>query len=86
MSKAITSVAAMMLFEEGRFILDRRQYLPQFENLKVVLDNRPGAPFDPETVALVPANRPMSIHDLFHHTSGLTYGFFGDTPVKKLYV
>jgi hypothetical protein len=28
----------------------------------------------------------MSIHDLFRHTSGLTYGFFGDTPVKKLYV
>jgi CubicO group peptidase (beta-lactamase class C family) len=88
MSKAITSVAAMMLFEEGRFILDEpvAKYLPQFEKLKVAADNRPAAPFDSETVALVPANRPMSIQDLFRHTSGLTYGFFGDTPVKKLYV
>jgi CubicO group peptidase (beta-lactamase class C family) len=86
MSKAITSVAAMMLFEEGRFTLDEpvAKYLPQFEKLKVAADNRPGIPFDPETVALVPVNRPVSIHDLFRHTSGLTYGFFGDTPVKKL--
>jgi CubicO group peptidase (beta-lactamase class C family) len=86
MSKAITSVAAMMLFEEGRFILDEpvAKYLPQFEKLKVAADNRPGAPL--ETVALVPVNRPMSIHDLFRHTSGLTYGFFGDTPVKKFYI
>src|SRR6266849_5477221 len=81
MSKAITSVAAMTLFEEGRFTLDEpvAKYLPQFEKLKVELDNRPGAHFNPEPQALVPANRPMSIQDLFRHTSGLTYGFFGDT-------
>jgi CubicO group peptidase (beta-lactamase class C family) len=88
MSKAITSVAAMTLFEEGRFILDEpvAKYLPQFVKTKVAADNRPGAPADPGTLTLVPANRAMSIHDLFRHTSGLTYGFFGDTPVKKLYV
>lgn len=88
MSKAITSVAAMTLFEEGRFTLDEpvAKYLPQFDKLKVAADNRPGAPFDPETLVLVPPTRPMSIQDLFRHTSGLTYGFFGDTPVKKLYV
>jgi CubicO group peptidase (beta-lactamase class C family) len=86
MSKAITAVAAMMLFEEGRFILDEplAKYLPQFEQQKVATDNRTGS--DPETLALVPANRAISIHDLFRHTSGLTYGFFGDTPVKKLYL
>jgi CubicO group peptidase (beta-lactamase class C family) len=86
MSKAITVVAAMTLFEEGRFILDEplAKYLPQFEQQKVATDNQLGA--DPETLALVPASRPVSIHDLFRHTSGLTYGFFGDTPVKKLYL
>jgi len=88
MSKAISSVAAMMLFEEGRFILDEpvAKYLPQFEKVKVAAVNQPGAPSDPETLALVAANRPISIHDLFRHTSGLTYGFYGNTPVKKLYV
>jgi len=34
---------------------------------------------------LVPAERPISVQDLMRHTSGLTYGFFGDTPMKKLY-
>ena len=34
----------------------------------------------------MPAQRDMTIHDLFRHTSGLTYGFFGNTLVKKMYV
>src|SRR5712671_2784209 len=50
MSKAITSVAAMTLFEEGRFTLDEpvAKYLPQFEKVKVEADNRPGAPSNAE--------------------------------------
>jgi CubicO group peptidase (beta-lactamase class C family) len=38
------------------------------------------------TVELVPAAREMTVHDLFRHTAGLTYGFFGDTPAKKIYL
>jgi CubicO group peptidase (beta-lactamase class C family) len=88
MSKPITTVAAMMLFEEGRFTLDEPvgKYLPQLLKLQVAAENKPDPNADPSKITLVPANRPMSIQDLMRHTSGLTYGFFGDTPVKKLYL
>lgn len=87
MSKPITTVAAMTLFEDGKFGLDEPvgKYLPQLLKLQVAADNKPDPEADPTKLTLVPANRPMSIQDLMRHTSGLTYGFFGDTPVKKLY-
>jgi CubicO group peptidase (beta-lactamase class C family) len=86
MSKPITSVAAMTLFEEGRFSLAEpvSKYIPQLGGLKVGVE-KPDASGKP-TLELVPAQRNMTIHDLFRHTSGLTYGFFGNTLVKKMYV
>jgi CubicO group peptidase (beta-lactamase class C family) len=80
MSKPITGVAVMMLFEEGRFRLDDpvSHYLPGFKNLQV---------FDSETPAglkLVKAEREVTIRDLLRHTSGLGYGG-GTDPVSKLY-
>jgi CubicO group peptidase (beta-lactamase class C family) len=86
MSKPITSVAAMTLFEEGRFSLADpvSKYLPQFGGLKVGVE-KPDPSGGTPSVELVAARRDMTIHDLFRHTSGLTYGFFGDTLVKKMY-
>jgi CubicO group peptidase (beta-lactamase class C family) len=87
MSKPITSVAAMILFEEGKLTLDQpvSKYLPQLGGLKVGVekpDPSGGAP----TLELVPSRRDMTIQDLLRHTSGLTYGFFGPGLVKKAYV
>jgi CubicO group peptidase (beta-lactamase class C family) len=86
MSKPITSVSAMMLFEEGRFSLADpvSKYIPQLGGLKVGVE-KPDASGKP-TLELVPSQRDMTIHDLFRHTSGLTYGFFGNSLVKKMYV
>jgi CubicO group peptidase (beta-lactamase class C family) len=86
MSKPITSVAAMMLVEEGKLMLDEpvAKYIPAFANVKV------GVEWKGEEgtvgVELVPPRRPMTIQDLLRHTSGLTYGFFGEGAVKKAYV
>jgi CubicO group peptidase (beta-lactamase class C family) len=86
MSKAVTSVSAMMLFEEGKFTLDEplAKYLPQFARLKVGVEK--ADPAGGKTLELVPAKRPITIQDLLRHTSGITYGFFGDTLAKKEYV
>jgi CubicO group peptidase (beta-lactamase class C family) len=86
MSKPITTVSAMMLFEEGKFSLGDPvgKYLPQFRSLKVGVEKK-----DPEsgktTLELVPARAPITIQDLMRHTSGITYGFFGNTAGKKAY-
>ena len=81
MSKPITTVAAMILYEEGKIDLDApvSKYIPRFKGLKVVTD-----PSD-EQAATVQAKREMIVRDLMRHTSGLTYGIFGDTNVDKLY-
>ncbi len=75
MSKAVTSVAVMMLYEEGKFMLhdpiDR--YLPAFKNSVVAVpaakDSAPGTKYGTEK-----ARRPIQIRDLLTHTAGLTYG------------
>src|SRR5215470_17095580 len=87
MSKAITTVAAMTLFEEAKFTLNEPvgKYLPVLAKMQVATDNKPDPEADPHNLTLVPADRPISIQDLMRHTSGLTYGFFGETPVKRLY-
>src|SRR5215472_7146066 len=54
--------------------------------MQVATDSSPDPEADPHKLVLVPANRPISIQDLMRHTSGLTYGFFGETPVKKVYL
>lgn len=83
MTKPITSVAAMMLVDDGKLSLDDpvSKYIPDFADLKVGVE-KPG-----ETPALVlePLKRPVTIRDLLRHTSGLTYGFYGDSAVRKLY-
>src|SRR4051812_6828358 len=77
MSKPITTVAAMMLFEEGKLTLDEAvgKYIPALGKVQVGVE-KPGANGGPATLELVNARRPMSIQDLMRHTSGLTYGFF----------
>lgn len=87
MTKPITSVAVMMLYEEGTFLLTDpvSKYIPGLGKLTVGVEG-----IDPQTGALtfstVPAEREMTIQDLLRHTSGLTYGFFGNSAVDKLYV
>jgi CubicO group peptidase (beta-lactamase class C family) len=81
MTKPITSVAAMMLWEEGRFLLGDpiAKYLPEFSNLEVAAE-RGGE------IERVPLERPITIQDLLRHTSGLTYEFRGSGPVHKMYM
>ena len=75
MSKAVTTVAALMLYEEGRFLLNEPvgKYLPAFANSVVAVPPPTGSPPDVKYVT-EPARRPITIHDLMRHTSGLTYG------------
>jgi CubicO group peptidase (beta-lactamase class C family) len=85
MSKAVTSVAAMMLVDDGKVSLDDpvSKYIPAFADAKVGVDRSDEAGQPPLT--LVPLKRPMTIRDLLRHTSGITYGFYGETAVRKLY-
>ncbi len=77
MTKPITSLAVMMLWEEGHFALQDpiSRYLPSFRNLKV--HNPDGSP--------LPLSREITFHDLLTHTSGLGYGLDQSSPVEKLY-
>ena len=81
MTKPLTSVAAMMLYEEGRFGLDDpiESILPEFRAMRVMSG---GNRYRPETV---PAWRPITVRDLLTHTSGLTYGFLETTLVDEMY-
>jgi CubicO group peptidase (beta-lactamase class C family) len=75
MSKPITSVAVMMLYEEGRFMLEDpvSKYLPEFKNPKVLV--KPAGGGQPYTI---PSTREITIRDLLRHTSGLTYNWNAD--------
>jgi CubicO group peptidase (beta-lactamase class C family) len=81
MTKPITSVAFMMLFEEGRVALDEpvHKYIPEWKNLAVF-----AAGTAPAFVTR-PPSRPMLIVDLLRHTSGLTYGFQQRSNVDAAY-
>ena len=73
MTKPVTSVAIMMLFEEGKLKLDDpvSKYLPGFDNLRVITKfNEKDATYETR-----PAKRPMTILHLLTHTSGIGYGF-----------
>ena len=81
MTKPLTAVAAMMLYEEGRFQLDDpiTRYLPEFAGQRVFTGGGYGA------VMTEPAIRDITFRDLLTHTSGLTYGFMQATPVDAIY-
>ena len=79
MTKPIVSVAAMTLVEEGRLLIGDpvSKYIPAFANMQVGVETANG-------LLLEPAKRPITIQDLLRHTSGLTYGFTGASPVQQL--
>jgi CubicO group peptidase (beta-lactamase class C family) len=85
MTKAITSVAAMMLIDEGKLGLQDpvAKYIPSFANTKVGVEKK--ADNGEKVLELVPVNRPITIKDLMTQTSGITYGFYGDSMVRKAY-
>ncbi len=71
MSKPLITTAIMMLYEEGRFLLNDpvSKFIPEFKDMKVIV---PGA--DGKSSTLVPAKGPITIRHLLNHTSGITYG------------
>jgi len=85
LTKVITSAVAVQLLVEGKFSLDDpvSKYIPSFANIKVGVE-RTGED-GKKTLDLVPPNRPPTILDLMRHTSGITYGFYGDSLVRKAY-
>ncbi|HVR35234.1 MAG TPA: serine hydrolase domain-containing protein [Methylomirabilota bacterium] len=81
MTKPVTSVAVMMLLEEGRLELSDplSKHLPEFAN-PTVLETLPDGGH-----RIVPARREITLHDLLTHTSGISYRFFGQEPLSRLY-
>jgi CubicO group peptidase (beta-lactamase class C family) len=75
MSKAVTSVAVMMLYEEGRFMLNDpvHKFIPAFKNSVVALPAPAGSPEGTKYIT-EPAKRPITIRHLLTHMAGLTYG------------
>jgi CubicO group peptidase (beta-lactamase class C family) len=80
MTKPITSVALLMLYEEGKFQLSDplENFIPAFKNVKVF------AGMDGTNMKLEAPKRKPTIHDVFRHTAGFSYGF-GGTPVDEAY-
>ena len=83
MTKPIVSVAAMTLVEEGSLDLEApiAQYLPEFKDVQVGVE-KPGN----SGLSLEAPKRPVTVQDLLRHTSGLTYGLFGNSAVDKMYL
>lgn len=82
-TKAVVSIAAMTLFEEGKFLLDDpvSKYIPEFANPQVI------DKFNEKdtTYTTVPARREITIRDLFTHTSGIDYAGIGSPVMKAIY-
>ena len=85
MTKPIVGVGALMLYEDGALLINDpvSKYLPQIGKMPVAVMRKDAA--GQTVVETVPVTRPMLIHDLMRHTSGLIYGGRGATPVHKLY-
>ena len=85
MTKPITSLAVMMLWEEGLFLLNDpvSKYIPELGGLQVGTDGV-GADGQPEFTT-TRSGRDMTVRDLLRHTSGLTYGIFGTSTVDQMY-
>ncbi|HTS46066.1 MAG TPA: serine hydrolase domain-containing protein [Puia sp.] len=82
-TKAITSTAAMMLYEEGKFLLDDpvSKYLPAFAHEKVLDKFNPAD----SSYTTVPAKRDITIRDLLTHTSGIGYADIGSKEANAIY-
>ncbi len=82
-TKAITSVAVMMLYEEGKFLLDDPvgNYIPEFRNTKVIDQYNE----KDTTYTTVPARRQVTIRDLLTHTSGIGYAQIGSAQANAIY-
>jgi len=80
MTKPITGIAMMMLYEEGRFLLDDpvEKYIPEFKDMPVFAGVAEDGSFITE-----PQARKMTMADLMSHTAGFTYGLFSNTPVDQ---
>jgi CubicO group peptidase (beta-lactamase class C family) len=85
MTKAISSVVAMTLIENGKIKLEDpvSKYIPSFADVKVGVEKI--AADGTKSLELVPPRRPPTVLDLMRHTSGITYGFYGDSLVRKAY-
>jgi len=83
MTKPVTSVAVMMLWEDGHFLLDDpiSKYLPEFKNPMVLIPEES----DRAEYHLVPAKREITIRHLLSHTAGITYAFWGRKHLTGLY-
>jgi CubicO group peptidase (beta-lactamase class C family) len=84
-TKTITSVAAMMLVDRGKIALDDpvSKYIPSFAGIKVGVERKDDS--GRAVLDLVPLRRPITLEDLLLHTSGITYGFYGEGLVKAAY-
>ena len=85
MTKPMVGVGTMMLVEEGRMFLSDPvgRHLPSLAKLQVAVVRKDAS--GNETVEMEPAKRQPTIQDLLRHTSGITYGFIGNTSVHKSY-
>lgn len=83
MTKPMTTVGALMLYEQGKILMNDplAKYFPKFSAMRVAVRDVAGEP----TTETVSANRPITIQDLMRHTSGLIYGGRGNTLVHKMY-
>ena len=82
-TKAIASIGLMMLFEEGKFLLDDpvSKYIPEFANPQVIDKYNPAD----TSFTTVPASREITIRDLFTHTSGIDYAGIGSPMMNAVY-
>jgi CubicO group peptidase (beta-lactamase class C family) len=85
MTKPITSLAAMMLIDNGKLVLADpvSKYIPAFAAVKVGVDSKTES--GDSVLKLVPPNRPVTIEDLLRHTSVITYDYIGGDLIKKAY-
>jgi CubicO group peptidase (beta-lactamase class C family) len=81
MTKPVTSVALLMLYEEGKFQLSDPldKYIPAFKDVQVL------AGMDGDRMLLTAPRRKPTIHDVFRHTAGFSYGFDPSTPIDRAY-
>jgi CubicO group peptidase (beta-lactamase class C family) len=83
-TKLVTSIAVMMLFEEGHFTLNESisNYIPEFSDTKVLIEDSTSA----KGYHLVPPKREITLRDLLAHTSGISYAFWGRPYIAEWYI